>query len=103
MATAGPAPATFVDGVAQMAVLDAARHSASHGGAWTDVELAATARVASGPGSRPRAPVGGSANDARRGCTVGDMAGARLVGCRRGSGEPSRTPGPCVALPLACR
>jgi predicted dehydrogenase len=40
MATTGPTPATFVDGVAQMAVLDAARHSASHGGAWTDVELA---------------------------------------------------------------
>jgi predicted dehydrogenase len=38
--TAGPTPATFVDGVAQMAVLDAARHSADHGGAWTDVELA---------------------------------------------------------------
>jgi predicted dehydrogenase len=35
----GPEPATFVDGVAQMAVLDAARHSARHGGAWTDVEL----------------------------------------------------------------
>ncbi len=37
----GPAPATFLDGVAQMAVLDAARHSARHGGAWTDVEDAA--------------------------------------------------------------
>jgi predicted dehydrogenase len=35
----GPAAATFVDGVAQMAVLDAARHSAGHGGEWTDVEL----------------------------------------------------------------
>jgi predicted dehydrogenase len=34
----GPAPATFVDGVAQMAVLDAARHSARTGGQWTDVE-----------------------------------------------------------------
>jgi len=34
----GPAPATFVDGVAQMAVLDAARHSAHTGGQWTDVE-----------------------------------------------------------------
>jgi predicted dehydrogenase len=34
----GPVPATFDDGVALMAVLDAARHSASHGGAWTDVE-----------------------------------------------------------------
>ncbi len=37
-AAPGPAPATFVDGVAQMAVLDAARHSAGHGGQWTDVE-----------------------------------------------------------------
>jgi len=35
---AGPQPATFVDGVAQMAVLDAARRSASRGGEWTDVE-----------------------------------------------------------------
>jgi predicted dehydrogenase len=35
---AGPDPATFVDGVAQMAVLDAARRSASRGGAWIDVE-----------------------------------------------------------------
>jgi len=34
----GPEPATFVDGVAQMAVLDAARASASRGGAWIDVE-----------------------------------------------------------------
>lgn len=34
---AGPGPATFVDGVAQMAVLDAARHSAHHGGEWTEV------------------------------------------------------------------
>jgi len=38
VAPAGPAPATFADGVAQMAVLDAARHSASHGGEWTEVE-----------------------------------------------------------------
>ena len=35
---AGPAPATFVDGVAQMAVLDAIRHSSFHGGAWTAVD-----------------------------------------------------------------
>jgi len=35
---AGPDPATFVDGVAQMAVLDAARRSASRGGEWIDVE-----------------------------------------------------------------
>jgi predicted dehydrogenase len=34
----GPAPATFVDGVAQMAVLDAARRSARHGGQWVEVE-----------------------------------------------------------------
>jgi predicted dehydrogenase len=34
----GPAPATFADGVAQMAVLDAIRRSAAHAGAWTDVE-----------------------------------------------------------------
>jgi predicted dehydrogenase len=34
----GPDPATFVDGVAQMAVLDAARASARRGGAWTEVE-----------------------------------------------------------------
>ncbi len=33
-----PAVATFVDGVAQMAVLDAARRSAASGGTWTDVE-----------------------------------------------------------------
>jgi len=37
VATSGPEPATFADGVAQMAVLDAARHSARHGGEWTDV------------------------------------------------------------------
>jgi predicted dehydrogenase len=36
----GPEPATFADGVAQMAVLDAVRHSAGHGGEWTDVESA---------------------------------------------------------------
>jgi predicted dehydrogenase len=34
----GREPATFADGVAQMAVLDAVRHSASHGGEWTEVE-----------------------------------------------------------------
>jgi hypothetical protein len=34
----GPAPATFADGVAQMAVLDAIRRSAPQAGAWTDVE-----------------------------------------------------------------
>ena len=33
----GPAPATFHDGVAQMAVLDAVRRSAGAGGAWTAV------------------------------------------------------------------
>ena len=33
----GPSPATFVDGVAQMAVLDAIRDSAASGGAWVDV------------------------------------------------------------------
>jgi predicted dehydrogenase len=33
-----PAPATFADGVAQMAVLDAARRSADGGGTWTEVE-----------------------------------------------------------------
>lgn len=36
-----PEPATFADGVAQMAVLDAVRHSAGHGGAWTDVQTGA--------------------------------------------------------------
>ena len=40
----GREPATFVDGVAQMAVLDAARHSARHGGAWTEVERTDQAR-----------------------------------------------------------
>jgi predicted dehydrogenase len=39
----GPAPATFVDGVAQMAVLDAIRHSAGHGGEWTVVADPASA------------------------------------------------------------
>jgi predicted dehydrogenase len=33
-----PQPATFVDGVAQMAVLDAIRHSSASGGAWTSVQ-----------------------------------------------------------------
>ena len=42
-AVSGPAPATFSDGVAQMAVLDAIRHSAAHGGAWTTVEEAPSA------------------------------------------------------------
>jgi predicted dehydrogenase len=42
-AVSGPAPATFSDGVAQMAVLDAIRHSAAHGGAWTTVEEASSA------------------------------------------------------------
>lgn len=35
--TSGPAPATFRDGVAQMAVLDAVRRSAATGGTWTPV------------------------------------------------------------------
>ncbi len=35
---AGPEPATFVDGVAQMAVLDAITSSAAAGGRWTAVE-----------------------------------------------------------------
>jgi predicted dehydrogenase len=34
----GPEPATFLDGVAQMAVLDAIRSSARAGGEWTTVE-----------------------------------------------------------------
>jgi hypothetical protein len=34
----GPRPATFADGVAMMAVLDAVRRSAAEGGSWTDVE-----------------------------------------------------------------
>lgn len=34
---AGPAPATFADGVAAMRVLDAIRHSAAAGGQWTEV------------------------------------------------------------------
>jgi predicted dehydrogenase len=34
----GPEPATFVDGVAQVAVLDAVRRSAARGGEWTEVE-----------------------------------------------------------------
>ena len=38
VAPVGPAPATFTDGVAQMTVLDAARHSSRHGGEWTEVE-----------------------------------------------------------------
>ena len=33
-----PAPATFEDGVAGMAVLDAARYSAAHGGEWVGVD-----------------------------------------------------------------
>jgi len=36
--TAGPEPATFRDGVAQMAVLDAVRSSALAGGTWTAVD-----------------------------------------------------------------
>jgi predicted dehydrogenase len=36
----GPEPATFADGVAQMAVLDAARRSAARGGEWIDIEPA---------------------------------------------------------------
>ncbi len=35
--TAGPAPATFADGVAQMAVLEAIMQSADNGGHWTPV------------------------------------------------------------------
>jgi len=31
-------PATFVDGVAQMAVLEAIMESAGNGGRWTEVE-----------------------------------------------------------------
>jgi len=38
VAPTGPEPATFADGVAQMAVLDAIRHSAHRGGEWTKVE-----------------------------------------------------------------
>jgi predicted dehydrogenase len=40
----GPGPATFADGVAQMAVLDAVRRSAGRGGEWTDVDLTAPSR-----------------------------------------------------------
>jgi predicted dehydrogenase len=40
----GPEPATFADGVAQMAVLDAIRHSARRDGAWTDVAPTVTSR-----------------------------------------------------------
>jgi predicted dehydrogenase len=34
-----PPPATFVDGVAMMTVLDAVRRSVASGGAWTGVEV----------------------------------------------------------------
>jgi predicted dehydrogenase len=34
----GPRPATFVDGVAQMAVLEAIMESAANDGRWTTVE-----------------------------------------------------------------
>jgi len=37
IAMGDPAPATFVDGVANMEVLDAIRRSHAAGGAWTDV------------------------------------------------------------------
>ncbi|MGA2522502.1 MAG: Gfo/Idh/MocA family oxidoreductase, partial [Acidimicrobiales bacterium] len=36
--TEGPEPATFADGVAQMAVLDAISRSAAHGAVWTEVD-----------------------------------------------------------------
>jgi predicted dehydrogenase len=42
--SAGPQPATFADGVAQMAVLDAIRQSAGLAGRWVEVEPAAPAR-----------------------------------------------------------
>jgi predicted dehydrogenase len=35
----GPRPATFADGVAQMAVLEAIMESSAHGGRWTSVPL----------------------------------------------------------------
>jgi hypothetical protein len=38
----GPAPATFADGVAQMAVLDDIRSSAVAGGRWTTVDPSPT-------------------------------------------------------------
>ena len=40
----GPPPATFADGVAMMTVLDAARHSAATGGAWTATDTSDRAR-----------------------------------------------------------
>ncbi len=40
----GPEPATFADGVAQMAVLDAVRQSAGLGGGWVEVEAATPTR-----------------------------------------------------------
>ena len=45
----GPEPATFVDGVAQMVVLDAARRSAGRGGEWIDIEPTASASVSPSP------------------------------------------------------
>jgi predicted dehydrogenase len=42
----GPAPATFDDGVAGMAALDAVRRSAGAGGAWVDVETVPVPAIA---------------------------------------------------------
>jgi predicted dehydrogenase len=47
----GPSPATFVDGVAQMAVLEAIMESAGDDGRWTDVRLPDPVESA-GPGRR---------------------------------------------------
>jgi predicted dehydrogenase len=52
---AGPAPATFADGVAQMAVLEAIMASASGGGRWTAVETTeptTASTTSASPGAR---------------------------------------------------
>ena len=51
---AGPQPATFADGVAQMAVLEAIVHSAGNDGQWTLVDStdpARTTRTVASPGA----------------------------------------------------
>ena len=112
VARSGPEPATFADGVAQMAVLDAARRSARRGGEWIDVERTETSAVAPGIPRRSfgiPAPAPGSANDQPPRCTVASMAVARLDACgggpvnRRGPPPAGATPAPRRRVPRVRR
>ena len=93
--TAGPAPATFVDGVAQMAVLDAARHSAEPRRRVDRRRADASHASLASPSTTGRSPVDASDPRTTTGHDVPSHHGRGAAGRMwRRTGEPPRTSTP---------